>query len=122
MRDSAALNASRKSVDAAEAVFPCTTEERVRRLAWDDCGIIRTGEQLESARKQLQADRMTPNSAAGLSDYCLRNMHTIALLIARCAFARHESRGAHFRTDFPEKKQEFEKHSVIVKDHEVQFR
>jgi len=122
MRESAALNASRKCVDAAEAVFPCTTEERVRRLAWDDCGIIRTGEQLESACKQLQSDRMTPYSSAGLSDYCLRNMHTIALLIARCAFARRESRGAHFRTDFPEKKQEFEKHSVVVKDHEVQFR
>ena len=122
MRDSAVLNASRKKVDAAEAVFPCTTEERVRRLAWDDCGIIRTAEQLESACKQLQSDRMTPNSAAGLSDYCLRNMHTIALLIGRCAFARRESRGAHFRTDFPEKQLEFEKHSVVVKGDEVRFR
>jgi L-aspartate oxidase len=122
MRESAASDGSYKSVDAADAVFPCTTEERMRRLAWENCGIIRTGEQLESACRQLQADRMTPNPAAGLGDYCLRNMHTIALLIARCAFARRESRGAHFRTDFSEKQQEFEKHSVVVKGHEVRFR
>src|SRR5713226_391282 len=122
MRDSAGLDASRKIVDPAEAVFPCTSEERVRRLAWEDCGIIRNGEQLDAACKQLQLDRMAPNPAAGLSDYCLRNMHTIALLIARCALARRESRGAHFRTDFPEKQTELEKHSVVVRDDEVRFR
>ena len=39
---------------------------------------------------------------AGSSSSCeLRNMHLVALLIARCALAREESRGAHYRTDFP---------------------
>ena len=33
--------------------------------------------------------------------YELRNIHAVALLIARCALAREESRGAHFRMDFP---------------------
>jgi L-aspartate oxidase len=61
------------------------------------------------------------NPGAGLADFCLRNIHTVALLIARGALARHESRGAHFRTDYPEKEPAFEKHSVITKDHEVRF-
>ena len=122
MRDSDAATAGRNRVDAPEVLFPCTSEERVRRLAWEDCGIIRTGGQLEAACQLLQADRMTPKAEAVLGDYCLRNMHAIALLIARCALARRESRGAHFRTDFPEKQREFEKHSVIVKGHEVRFR
>ena len=36
-------------------------------------------------------------------------MHQVALLIARCALAREESRGAHFRTDYPETRDAFRK-------------
>jgi L-aspartate oxidase len=46
----------------------------------------------------------------------LRNIHQVALLIAQSALAREESRGAHFRTDFPTKRAEFEKHSIIGRD------
>jgi len=35
--------------------------------------------------------------------------------------ARQESRGAHYRTDYPEPRPEFQKHSAIDKDHEVTF-
>jgi L-aspartate oxidase len=48
-------------------------------------------------------------------------MHTALWLIARCALAREESRGAHYRTDFPEKRPEFQKHSSIDKNHDVTF-
>jgi succinate dehydrogenase/fumarate reductase flavoprotein subunit len=44
----------------------------------------------------------------------LRSMHEVALLIARCALWREESRGAHYRTDFPEKRDEFLRPSVIA--------
>jgi L-aspartate oxidase len=45
----------------------------------------------------------------------------VALLIARCALARQESRGAHFRTDFPAKRPEFQKHSVSTRRSEIHF-
>jgi L-aspartate oxidase len=104
-----------------EPLFPCTTEERVRALAWEKCGILRSGEELQAACNTLEADRLVANSEAGLNEFCLRNIHTVALLIARSALARRESRGAHFRTDFPEKQAAFEKHSIIRKGDEVRF-
>jgi len=33
----------------------------------------------------------------------LRNMITVAYLVVKCAQLRHESRGLHFNTDYPNK-------------------
>ena len=122
MREFTGLARTARELELPVPLFPCTTETQVRRLAWKKCGIIRSGEDLEAACKLLDADRMAPNPSAGLAEFCLRNIHTVALLIARCALARRESRGAHFRTDFPEKQTAFEKHSVVSKGNEIQFR
>ena len=48
-------------------------------------------------------------------------MRTVVSLIARCALAREESRGGHYRSDFPEKREEFRKHSVVKRGGEVEF-
>ncbi len=121
MRESGALAAQSNAIEPPEPLFPCTTEAQIRRLAWRKCGIIRSGDQLDEARKVLEADRMEPNPNAGLAEFCLRNIHTVVWLIARCALARQESRGAHFRTDFPDKRTAFEKHSVVSKNSDVRF-
>jgi L-aspartate oxidase len=121
MRDAEGPSPSAHQIALPEVMFPCTTEERIRRLAWRKCGIIRSGEQLDEACRELQKDWQERNPDAGLAEFCLRNMHTVALLIARCALAREESRGAHFRTDYPEKLAAFEKHSVISRSEDVRF-
>ena len=122
MREFRGLGPGAGQLDLPVPLFPCTAEAHVRRLAWKKCGIIRSGEELEAACKLLDADRLAPNPSAGLAEFCLRNIHTVALLIARCAFARRESRGAHFRTDYPGKNTAFQKHSVVSKGNEIQFR
>ena len=92
----------------------------IRRLAWERCGIVRCGDGLRQAIEQLEHDRPEPRQFSPEAAEA-RNVRQVALLIARCALAREESRGAHFRTDFPIKRAEFEKHSVIGKDVGIRF-
>jgi L-aspartate oxidase len=108
--------------DLPEMLFPLTSESYVRRLAWENCGIIRSGEQMTAACRDLQSYKLVENPDACLEQYEARNIYTVALLIARCALAREESRGAHFRTDFSERRSEFEKHSFVSVETDVSFR
>jgi len=89
--------------------------ERTQRVAWEKCGIVRDGAGLREACELLARGAALEGSES-------RNMREVALLIARCALAREESRGAHFRTDFPEKRAGFAKHSVVRKGAEIVFR
>jgi L-aspartate oxidase len=91
--------------------FPEAAEAEVRALAWEKCGIIRSGEELASARDELRRHARRSGAGAPLAAYELRNIHAVALLIAECALAREESRGAHYRVDFPFPRKEFEFHS-----------
>jgi L-aspartate oxidase len=102
--------------------IPCATEEQVRGLAWDLCGIVRSGESLTAACRALDMRSAAPPAHPELALYELRNIQQVALLIARCALAREESRGAHYRLDFPEARAGFQKHSIISREHEITFR
>jgi L-aspartate oxidase len=86
----------------------------VQRIAWEKCGIVRSAEGLREAAAQLE--RLAPESPEE------RNVRQVAWLIARCALAREESRGAHFRIDYPEKSESFAHHSVVSIGAEVTFR
>jgi L-aspartate oxidase len=58
-------------------------------------GVVRTGAGLGHALARLSATERTAQSAQ------LRDMATAGLMIAAAAFHRSESRGAHYRADFP---------------------
>jgi L-aspartate oxidase len=91
-----------------------------RRIAWDQCGIVRCGDGLRRAIDQFEQDRPKPAEFT-LERAAARNVWEVALLIARCALAREESRGAHFRTDYPAKRAEFEKHSIAGCETGIRF-
>jgi L-aspartate oxidase len=75
--------------------LPVLAEKNLRAMMTSHVGVIRDGESLADAVRAFAAiERDTGNIA-------LRNMATTALLVAASAWSRRESRGAHYRTDYP---------------------
>ena len=72
---------------------------------WRCCGLLRSGSGLKDAVSQLEVWRAAIiMGAAARSDDAFRRVRsivTVGLMIARAALRREESRGGHFRSDFP---------------------
>jgi L-aspartate oxidase len=91
--------------EAMAAATPEATTERwiadLRRLMWKDAGLLRDGNGLREAQRGLEA--LAVSMPRGLFRRALeaRNLHTVAGLIVASALGREESRGAHYRNDFP---------------------
>ena len=96
-------------------IFPAMSEKDLRALAWNSCGVLRNGPELAAANQSLMANFQGAQTSPGRASFELRNMHQVALLISQAALAREESRGGHYRTDFPAKSAAFQKHSIITK-------
>jgi L-aspartate oxidase len=81
--------------------------KRVKRVMWERVGILRDKNSLERALKEFE---QIEKSNLGTSS---RNFVTLAKLAATAALWREESRGGHFRTDFPERRDErWQVHSI----------
>jgi L-aspartate oxidase len=95
-------------------VFPAISERNLRAIAWNSCGVLRNGPELNAAHNRLLANFLGAQTSPGRASFELRNMHQVALLISQAALAREESRGGHYRTDFPLKSEAFQKHSIMA--------
>ena len=81
-------------------------KKRVKRVMWERVGILRDAGSLKRALAefgQIEKSNLSVSS---------RNFVTLALLVTRGALWREESRGGHFRTDFPAQREEWRVHSI----------
>ncbi len=94
---------------------------QIQDLMWNEVGIVRTRAGMQKAIKALE--EMAPKVAHPKTrrSHEAANLHMAGLLLARSALAREESRGAHYRMDYPDHDdKKFLKHS-IVKPEGVRF-
>jgi L-aspartate oxidase len=78
-----------------ELPAPAPAEATTRAALWQDAGVVRTSDGLTRL---------------------LEDPHPLARLIARCALARTESRGAHLRAEYPERDPALDYRHVTVCD------
>jgi L-aspartate oxidase len=77
------------------SAMPPRAESSLRAMMSSHVGVVRNGNQLMDAVQAFAAIERNSNNIA------LRNMATTALIVAASAWSRRESRGAHFRSDYP---------------------
>jgi L-aspartate oxidase len=90
---------------------------QIQDVMWKDAGIVRTRNGMQEAIKTLQDLAARVAHPRTRRAHEAANLHLAGLLVARSALAREESRGAHYRTDYPiHDDRKFLKHSVAKGD------
>jgi L-aspartate oxidase len=109
----AAVAADENSTD--EAAMEAWIME-LRDLMWKDAGLLRDQAGLLQARKTLEEMALTLPEGPSRRALEARNLHQVAMLMVASALERKESRGAHYRNDYPQRDDaHFAAHSVLVK-------
>lgn len=94
------------------------TKAALRKLMWDNAGIVRSDAGLRHAEQELAQLAAAAQPAAGpisAEAIELKNLITIARLIVACAIRRKESRGLHYNIDHPEQRDEFQQDTIITR-------
>ena len=85
----------------------------LKNVMWENVGILRSAEGLNKALSELAKIeaklKFTPRNEAEIE---LNNMVLVSKLITKAALDRTESRGAHYRTDYPKQDDGWKKHLI----------
>ena len=97
--------------------IPSFNLPNLQSLMWNKVGIIRSGKDLNEAANMLATWQYSLPQSTDRPSYELTNLVLCARLMTEAALLREESRGAHFRTDFPQLSPQWERHIIFKKNH-----
>jgi len=95
-------------------VVPVLSLSAVQQLQWDKVGIIRNKEGLTQATDILAAWQRSLPQPTDRPSCELSNLVLTGRLVTEAALLREESRGAHFRSDFPQSSSQWQCHIVLT--------
>ncbi len=107
------LEEPKSGISNLESGIATAVKKRVKRVMWERVGILRDKDSLKRALKEFEQISKSNLSTSS------RNFVTLAKLVTAAALWREESRGGHFRTDFPETREEWRVHSIQKFDTEI---
>lgn len=86
---------------------------RLADLMWREAGIVRSETELKNAVLKLKEwESRIAGQADSPRSVQIANLLTVARLIARAALERRESRGVHYRSDFPDESPDWERRHI----------
>lgn len=119
-----------KSLIKKGTISPIKMKEEIQQLMWEKVSIVRNEQNLKSALerliemkdelKDLDVDDRTQFNTSLITALEVINMVEICILIVKSAILRRESRGAHFREDFPETNDAWKK-SIVMSKSKIRF-
>jgi L-aspartate oxidase len=101
-------NTKKHSIEISTAV-----RKRVKRVMWERVGILRDADSLNRALREFK------QISEGNLSVSSRNFVTLAKLIAAAAIWREESRGGHYRNDYPKRDEKWRVHSIQKINEEI---
>lgn len=93
---------------------PLPSLSALQKLHWDKVGVMRDSEVLTHAADTLAAWQKSAPAPTDRPSYELSNLILTGRLVSEAALLREESRGAHFRSDFPQRSSEWQRHIVFT--------
>jgi succinate dehydrogenase/fumarate reductase flavoprotein subunit len=99
-------------MDQKKGTSSIEIKRRIQKLSWENIGVVRNGSWLEEALKEIERLKKDVSEISvrtktrvynreWLDALQVRNMIQVVEMIARAALMRTESRGVHYRKDYP---------------------
>lgn len=87
---------------------------RIQSIMWEKAGLVRSAASLKKAAEELaQLLPFAWRTLFTVAEFEVVNLLTVAMLIVRSAYARRESRGGHYRSDFPDSRESFRRYTIV---------